>query len=104
MFFCFLALLVSIGAEIAGGWHCDLQTQIRSTPPSRGPSKGRPPPQGIKDYLRPEDDAYLGYPEWYIVWSYQEKADFQETHLPSGFPYFAAVRQFWNSYACIARP
>ncbi len=101
LFFCFLALLVSIGAEIAGGWHCDLQTQI--SPPTEQPSERKAATAGIKDYLRPEDDAYLGYPEWYIVWSYQEKADFQETHLPSGFPYFAAVRQYWNSYACIAR-
>jgi len=57
----------------------------------------------IKGYLRPEDDALLSYPEWYIVWSYQEKADFQQDHLPSGFPYFGAVRQYWSSYCCIAR-
>ena len=58
---------------------------------------------GIKDYSRPEDDAYLSYPEWYIVWSYQEKADFQEHQLPSGFPYFGAVLQYWRSYCCIWR-
>src|SRR6266545_2140813 len=42
----------------------------------------------IKGYARPEESTYLTYPEWYIVWSYQEKADYQEKHLPSGFPYF----------------
>lgn len=57
----------------------------------------------IKDYARPEDDTYLSYPEWYIVWSYQEKADFQQAHLPSGFPYFGAIPQYWGSYCCISR-
>jgi hypothetical protein len=37
------------------------------------------------------------------VWSYQEKADFQKENLPSGFPYFGAVRQYWGNYCCIAR-
>ena len=50
-----------------------------------------------------KSDAYLGYPEWYIVWSYQEKADFQQQYLPSGFPFFAAVRQYWSSYCCISK-
>jgi hypothetical protein len=54
----------------------------------------------IKDYARPEDDTYLTYAEWYIVWSYQEKADFQERHLPSGFPYLASIRQYWAAYCC----
>ena len=58
---------------------------------------------GINGYSRPEDDTYLSYPEWYIVWSYQEKADYQEKNLPSGFPYFHSMRQYWNSYCCISR-
>jgi hypothetical protein len=53
---------------------------------------------GIKDYARPEEDTYFTYPEWYIVWSYQEKADYQEKHLPSEFPYFAAIGQYWSGY------
>ena len=56
---------------------------------------------GIKDYARTEESTYLTYPEWYIVWSYQEKADYQEKHLPSGFPYFAAIRQYWSGYCCV---
>jgi hypothetical protein len=67
------------------------------------PEQRRAAVAGIKDYARPEDDAYLSYPEWYIVWSYQEKAEFQENRLPSGFPYFGAVRQYWKSYCCISR-
>ena len=48
-------------------------------------------------------DAYYGYPEWYIVWSYQEKAEYQRTHLPGGFPYFSAVGQYWTSYCGVNR-
>jgi len=97
----FSLLLVCIGAEIAAGWRCDLQGQIHPRVPE--PQERKTATASIKDYVRPEDDTYLSYPEWYIVWSYQEKADFQEKHLPSGFPYFSAVRQYWNSYCCISR-
>lgn len=98
---CFCLLLLAIAAEIALGWRCKLDAQIPS--PSPQPAERKIATAGIKEYLRPEDDTFLSYPEWYIVWSYQEKADFQKEHLPSGFPYFAAVRQYWSSYCCIAR-
>jgi hypothetical protein len=52
----------------------------------------------IPGYSRTEDDTFLTYPEWYIVWSYQEKADYQQHHLPSGFPYFGAIQQYWGGY------
>jgi hypothetical protein len=97
----FLLLLVLIGVEAASSWYCDLQGEIH--PPVPQPQKRKALTAGIKDYGRPEDDTYLSYPEWYIVWSYQEKADVQENGLPSAFPYFGAVRQYWNSYACISR-
>lgn len=55
----------------------------------------------IKDYARAEDSTYLGYPEWFIVWSYTEKADFQQAHLPSGFPFLKSIRQYWSGYCCV---
>jgi hypothetical protein len=94
-------LVVFVAAEIAIGWRCDLQGQI--PPPRPGPQERKAATAGIQRYSRPEEDTYLSYPEWYIVWSYQEKADFQQEHLPSGFPYFAAVGQYWNAYCCISR-
>jgi hypothetical protein len=100
---CFALLLIVIAIFVATSWHCDLRGQL---PPSATAEKDPAVTAAaakIKDYARPEDDAYLGYPEWYIVWSYQEKADYQEHHLPSGFPFFAAVRQYWSSYCCISK-
>jgi hypothetical protein len=98
---CLGLLLFLIAVEVVSGWRCDLQGQIPAPVPQ--PEQRKAAVAGIKDYARPEDDAYLSYPEWYIVWSYQEKADFQEHQLPSEFPYFGAVRQYWKSYCCISR-
>ena len=53
----------------------------------------------LPNYARPEAVTFLSYPEWYIVWSYGEKAAFQATQLPSGFPYFSAIGQYWSGYA-----
>jgi len=98
---CVGLLLVSIAVEVVFGWRCDLEGQIPEPVPQ--PEQRRATVAGIHDYSRPEDDTYLGFPEWYIVWSYVEKADFQQSQLPSGFPYFGAVRQYWKSYCCISR-
>jgi hypothetical protein len=56
---------------------------------------------GIDNYARPEVDTFYTYPEWYIVWSYQSKADFQRNHLPSGYSYFGDIGQFWQAYCCV---
>jgi len=50
---------------------------------------------------RSEEDAYYSYPEWYIVWSYEARAQYLPTNLPSGFPYFASIGQYWRSYCFI---
>ncbi len=97
----FILLLLAIAAEIASGWRCNLQGQIH--PRVAQPAGRKAATSGIDNYSRPEDDTFLSYPEWYIVWSYQEKADFQQHHLPSAFRYFGAVRQYWSSYCCISR-
>jgi len=50
---------------------------------------------------RPVEDSYFSYPEWYIVWSYEERAQYLPKNLPSGFPYFASIGQYWKSYCFI---
>lgn len=98
---CFALLLIIILTEVVTGWRCELRGRIH--PPQSQPAERQAATAGIPNYARAEDDTFLSYPEWYIVWSYQEKADFQEHHLPSGFPYFDAVGQYWSSYCCISR-
>jgi len=98
---CFSLLAVLIAAEAIAGWRCDLQGEIPT--PVLQPKERQAPTAGIKVYARPEVDTYLSLPEWYIVWSYQAKADFQEEGLPSRFPYFGEVRQYWNVFCCTSR-
>jgi hypothetical protein len=50
---------------------------------------------------RPLEDSYFSYPEWYIVWSYEERAQYLPKNVPSGFPYFASIGQYWRSYCFI---
>jgi hypothetical protein len=51
---------------------------------------------------RPLEDTYYTYPEWFIVWSYEERANFlEESRLPSAFPYFGSIYQYWHSYCFV---
>ena len=52
----------------------------------------------LSAYTRPEDQTYLTLPEWYIVYSTDEYAVFIIDKLPSRFPYFQAIGQYWRSY------
>jgi hypothetical protein len=51
---------------------------------------------------RPVEDTYYTYPEWLIVGSYEERANFlQHSRLPSDFPYFRSIYQYWHGYCFI---
>jgi FAD/FMN-containing dehydrogenase len=52
-------------------------------------------------WRRAEEQTFLTLPEWYIVYSADEYAGFLKSGLPSGFPYFASVRQFWARYSSV---
>jgi hypothetical protein len=58
-------------------------------------------PRALPTTARSEVDTFYTYPEWYIVWSYQSKADFQSNHLPSSYSYFGDIGQFWQAYCCV---
>ncbi|MBM9578271.1 FAD-binding oxidoreductase [Leptospira sp. 201903070] len=52
----------------------------------------------LNDYIRNEDQTFLTLPEWYIVFSSDEYADFLKRSPPSAFPYFGSIAQFWKIY------
>jgi hypothetical protein len=52
----------------------------------------------IPGYARPEESTYLTFPEWFIVYSSEEYANFLERGRPSAFPYAASIAQFWSTY------
>lgn len=92
--------LFVVGATIFAAKCTAVRVAFQPTPEA---SRHRPETQGIPGYFRPEDDTFLTYPEWFIVWSYQEKADYQQNHLPSGFPFFGSIVQYWRGYCCANR-
>ncbi len=50
-----------------------------------------------KDWRRPEEQSLLTLPEWYIVYSAEERAAWLAAgKAPGAFPYLASVRQFWS--------
>lgn len=91
--------VLACGAVVAFTVHCR-PTRLLFNPTSeilRHPAQAA----GVANYARPEVDTFYTYPEWYIVWSYQSKADFQSNHLPSGYSYFGDIGQFWQAYCCV---
>ncbi len=57
----------------------------------------------VAEHLRPEDQTYLTFPEWYIVFSADEYALHLAEAPPSRFPFFASVGQYWRSYAGVCQ-
>jgi hypothetical protein len=52
-----------------------------------------PPPD-----RRGEEQTYLTFPEWFLVFSPAEYADWLQQHPPTRFPFFAHIGQFWSAY------
>ena len=51
---------------------------------------------------RGEDQTFLTYPEWFLVYSPDEYASYlQAGRNPSEFPFIGHVRQFWQAYDAI---
>jgi hypothetical protein len=51
-----------------------------------------------KAAIRPPDQTFLTYPEWFLVFSPDEQADYFKTHTSTTFPYLKHVDQMWGSY------
>src|SRR5262249_42948623 len=53
---------------------------------------------------RPADQTFLTYPEWFLVFSPQERAAYLSSrNAPSRFPYLGHVKQLWEGYRAVAR-
>lgn len=51
-----------------------------------------------KEHLRPADQTFLTYPEWFLVHSPKEEADYLEQHTSTTFPFIGHLEQLWRSY------
>jgi FAD/FMN-containing dehydrogenase/uncharacterized membrane protein YhaH (DUF805 family)/SAM-dependent methyltransferase len=50
---------------------------------------------------RAEEQTYLTYPEWFLVFSPAEYATFVKSRPPSEFPFYGHLGQFWSSYGSV---
>ncbi|EHQ30404.1 hypothetical protein [Mucilaginibacter paludis] len=48
--------------------------------------------------IRPPDQTFLTYPEWFLVFSPAEQADYFKTRTSTTFPYLKHVDQLWGGY------
>ena len=56
-----------------------------------------------EEHRRGAEQTFLTYPEWFLVHSPAEYADFVKNHRPSDFPFLGHVRQFWQGYRAVYR-
>lgn len=53
------------------------------------------------EHVRREDQTLLTIPEWFLVYSPKEYANYIKAERPSRFPFFGHIRQFWSTYAAV---
>lgn len=59
-------------------------------------------PQTPAEHRRSPEQTFLTFPEWYLVHSPAEYADYLlDAKHPSRFPLFAHIGQFWQAYATV---
>jgi hypothetical protein len=65
-----------------------------------GSAMAEPAPPSVDDpgYKRTEANTYLTFPEWYIVYSFEDFGRFLETKPESQFPYLSQISGFWRSF------
>lgn len=48
--------------------------------------------------VRPPDQTFLTYPEWFLVFGPAEQANYFQTHTATKFPFMVHVYQIWEGY------
>lgn len=54
-----------------------------------------------KEYCRPADQTFLTFPEWYLVFSPDEQAQYFKHTTATTFPYTIHTAQIWQSYKIV---
>jgi len=80
-----LALLLSGTSLAQGSAAAGAQQQILAAPADR----------------RGEEQTFLTFPEWFLVFSPAEYAGFVRTRTPDGFCFWGHIGQFWHGYATV---
>ncbi len=48
--------------------------------------------------IRPADQTFLTFPEWYLVFSPEEQATYFKKYTATSFPFMCHTKQIWESY------
>ena len=51
-----------------------------------------------KNDVRSADQTFLTFPEWYLVFSPEEQANYLKKQTATSFPFMSHIRQIWESY------
>ncbi len=54
-----------------------------------------------KTDIRPADQTFLTFPEWYLVFSPEEQANYFKHTTSTSFPYMSHTKQIWESYSIV---
>jgi hypothetical protein len=54
-----------------------------------------------QEHRRGPEQTFLTVPEWFLVHSPAEYAEFIKSQPPSEFPYFGHIGQFWQTYGAV---
>ena len=54
-----------------------------------------------KKDIRPADQTFLTYPEWFLVFSPEEQANYFKKHTSTTFPFMKHTAQIWESYKIV---
>jgi hypothetical protein len=55
------------------------------------------------EHRRGPEQTFLTYPEWFLVHSPAEYAEYVSEHTPTRFPFIGHTCQFWQGYAAVTR-
>ena len=56
-----------------------------------------------REHMRGVEQTFLTYPEWFLVFSPAEYAEFVTRATPDQFPFIGHIGQFWEGYAAVTR-
>jgi hypothetical protein len=62
-----------------------------------------PGPLAPEPHRRGEEQTFLTFPEWFLVFSPAEYAVFVRDHTPDQFVFWGHIRQFWQGYYAVTR-
>jgi len=55
------------------------------------------------EHRRGPEQTFLTYPEWFLVHSPAEYAEYVKDHTATQFPFIGHTRQFWQGYGAVTR-